>query len=197
MNTEAWQATAAWVAIGLAFGGFLVGLVTSMRARVRDLESVYFERYWQIIDRFDYDALTTRQPETPRETSKQTKIDEACVLYLRLCEEELRMREAGLVSAATWCRWKKGMAFQLKEAPVRETWQALQTEGAERAGGGECRSFRLLRKHGLESDPGGAGDPLTKHRFLGWLRGALPVSSDACKTCRGSGKRPGAGIRRE
>ncbi|MEV0112811.1 hypothetical protein AB0H77_06080 [Streptomyces sp. NPDC050844] len=128
MNAEAWQAWIAGAAVIFALGGFCVGLITAMQARVRELESFYFERYWQMIE-------------------------EACILYLRLCEEE-------------------GMAYQLRTPPVREEWHKIRDEVARReAAGEECRRFRLLRQYGPVTDPSGDGDPLDAS-LVGWLRGA-------------------------
>lgn len=172
ISPEAWQAVAAWAAVGAGAIGFFFGLRATARARLRALENVYFERYWTIVDKFDHAALRAQQPRhairhrrcgrcctrdqtDPDDVADSAETRKACVLYLRLCEDELRLRESGLVSADTWCAWKKGMAYQHHSWPVRGEWKDIRDASPSNG-----RQFRLLRKCEPSPDDTEMTDPL-------------------------------------
>ncbi|MCX4671575.1 hypothetical protein OG453_33635 [Streptomyces sp. NBC_01381] len=178
MGAEAWQAWIAGAAVVLAGIGLFIGLRSAARARLRELENVYFERYWKIIDQLDHAALTAQQPRSSRRrirccvhgdpapdaVSADPAIRRTCVLYLRLCEDELRLRESGLVSADTWCAWKKGMAYQLRVWPVRGEWKAVRgTQGG--SAGSKSRQYRLLRQCEPIFDGDEMKDPISFDRW--------------------------------
>lgn len=190
IGPEAWQAIAAWVAVVAAGVGVIYGFLSARRARLRELEHVYYERYWQIIDRLDHAALMARPepPETnhsrlrcrrhrhsqprPQGVAESLEVRKACVLYLRLCEDELRLRQSGLVSADTWRSWRKGMNLQLRAWPVREEWQAVR----QLAESQECETtaarYTLLRKYGPRPSGGGIADPISTKWCTSHWRGA-------------------------
>lgn len=178
ISPEAWQAVAAGVAVIAGMIGFWYGFVAARRARLRELENIYYERYWQIIDQLDHQALTGQQPRrscrrtrccvhdgpNPDATSTNPAIRKTCVLYLRLCEDELRLRESGLVSADTWCAWKKGMAYQIQAWPVRGEWKAVRQTHHGPAGSGN-RQYRLLRQCEPLFDGDEMKDPISFDRW--------------------------------
>ncbi|MGW2223845.1 hypothetical protein [Streptomyces formicae] len=189
MNAETSQAWAAGVALLVAAVSLFFGLRSVARARLRELENVYYERYWKIIDQFDHAVLTAQQPRRSRRrscccghrtpdpdaVSTNPKMRRTCVLYLRLCEDELRLRESGLVSADTWCAWKKGMAYQLQAWPVRGEWKALRQAHHGAVGSGN-RQYRLLRQCEPIFDGDEMRDPISfdrwrDHTYCRW-RGA-------------------------
>lgn len=61
-------------------------------------------------------------------------------LYLRLCEDELELRELGWVSTETWEQWRLGIRAQLNQWPVADEWTRI------RDGQRAPTQFTLLRK---------------------------------------------------
>lgn len=186
----------------VAVTGLFFGLRSAARARLRDLENVYFERYWDVIDKLDHRALTAQHPKGC--SHRPADLDDvagvaiirtASVLYLRLCEDELRLRQSGLVSADTWRSWAKGMSLQLQAWPVRGEWCAIcrATEAAtaqlSAAGMGNSAAggrYTLLRKYGPAKNDGAVIDPIATGWILSHWRGARRT---ALATWRADGRR--------
>lgn len=118
----------------------LLTLITSSasaaRARVKTIEDAYVARYWQILDRFPTEALVGMQGSTPLSEDSQRAVR----LYLRLCEDELELRQLGWVGRRTWQQWHPGIEAQLKQWPVVDEW--IPIRDGQRA----PHQFELLRQ---------------------------------------------------
>lgn len=177
VNAETWQAWITGVAAVGAGAAFFYGLRGVARGRLRELENIYFERYWKIIDRLDRQALVGDKPATsiacrrrrcqgrqPAGSEPDEETRKTCVLYLRLCEDELRLRQSGLVSDGTWKLWTKGMRLQIAKWPVREEWLAIESSTTDR--------FKLLRHYCPQGNWKETVDPMAINPILARWRGA-------------------------
>ncbi|MER6241068.1 hypothetical protein [Streptomyces clavifer] len=159
MNTESWIALGAAV---IALSALVVSSVSAARARVKTIEDAYVARYWQILDRFPARALVGEEGP-PGETDEELR--KTVRLYLRLCEDELELRQLGWVGGKTWEQWSPGIRAQINQWPVAEEWAPIRDR--QRAPG----QFTLLRKLDNGTEP----DPFQPHslpdRFMGRWRG--------------------------
>lgn len=165
MNTEHWIALAAIVP---ALITLVVSSVSAARARVKTIEDAYIARYWQILDRFPADALVGEerpQDDGQESPAEREELRKSVLLYLRLCEDELELRELGWVGGKTWEQWSPGIRAQLKQWPVAEEWAPI------RDGQLAPHQFALLRNLDNNTQP----DPFRPHslseRFMGLWRG--------------------------
>lgn len=90
----------------------LFQLVGERKAGHRNFESLYVQRYWTIEDRISAQNVHSHPLE---QTQQETK--NARVAYLRLCEDQLELREKGYITDATWMVWSWGMKSQLPTSP--------------------------------------------------------------------------------
>lgn len=87
----------------------LIQLVGERSARHRSFESLYVQRYWTLADRIAKVSTDSSSPDT-----LNPEVERACIAYLRLCEDQLELRENGHVTDATWTVWSWGMKQELK-----------------------------------------------------------------------------------
>jgi hypothetical protein len=121
----------AWVAT--AVGVILVARsirVANLQRR-RQFETIFVQRYWALIDQLSLDAQKGRQPPlvevddlTATPWHSQIKETDRRVVrsYLRLCEDELELRQEGWISRETWAIWQTGIAAQLERWPFKPIW---------------------------------------------------------------------------
>lgn len=135
-----------WVAFGTGVIA-LIALFHSSRvaakARVKTIEDAYIARYWQILERFPSSALVGEEKADGAACDGEEL--RAVRLYLRLCEDELELRELGWVSTETWEQWRLGIRVQLNQWPVADEWAPI------RDGQRAPNQFTLLRQ--LDGDP--------------------------------------------
>lgn len=92
----------------------------------RDLESLYVQRYWELMDR----------RSGPFEVDSQPQPQDRRVIYsyFQLCEDELDLRRVGRITDSTWKEWARWIREQcaspgyheaLTEAPV-DNWPKLR-----------------------------------------------------------------------
>jgi hypothetical protein len=148
VNAEFWVAFATGLVAVIAL---LTSLAGAAKARVKTIEDAYIARYWQILDRFLADALVAENgARCQREELKAVR------LYLRLCEDELELRQLGWVGRKTWQQWHPGIQAQLGQWPVAGEWAPI------RDGRRAPHQFTLLRQ--LAADPG--YDPYQPHGLV-------------------------------
>ncbi|MCH5677279.1 hypothetical protein [Streptomyces gilvus] len=148
-----------WVAFGtglVALAALITSSAGAARARVKTIEDAYIARYWQILDRLPAPALVA-------ESGTACEPDElkAVRLYLRLCEDELELRQLGWVTHNTWQQWRPGIQAQLAQWPVADEWTPL------RDGQRAPHQFTLLRRLAAHPDydpyqPRGLGGHITR-----------------------------------
>jgi hypothetical protein len=107
----------------------------AQRQRIREFESFYVTRYWSLMDCLSVNALTGAGNGINEQ-------DELTIRsYLRLCEDELKLRRLGYIADETWKIWADGIRTQLERAPFREVWMAVESE-VDHSGN---RDFALVR----------------------------------------------------
>ncbi|MFZ3467799.1 hypothetical protein ACODT3_38390 [Streptomyces sp. 4.24] len=146
-----------WVAFGtgvIGLSALITGSAGAAKARVKTIEDAYIARYWQVLDRFPVSALVAEEGTecTPEELR-------AVRLYLRLCEDELELRQLGWVSGQTWKQWRPGIQTQLNQWPIADEWAPIRD--LQRA----PHQFHLLRR--LDATPD--FDPYRPRPYIGRL----------------------------
>ncbi|AVV45318.1 hypothetical protein C6376_32115 [Streptomyces sp. P3] len=149
MNAEFWVAV---FAAGVALIALISSAVSAARARVKTIEDAYIARYWQILDGFPSLALVAEDG-----TACSSEELKAVRLYLRLCEDELELRELGWVGGETWEQWRPGIRAQLNQWPVAAEWALIRD--CHRA----PHQFMLLRE--LDATPD--YDPYRHRPYIG------------------------------
>ncbi|WP_406436557.1 hypothetical protein OHB14_62085 [Streptomyces sp. NBC_01613] len=151
MNAEFWVAFGTGIVAAIAL---ITSLAGAAKARVKTIEDAYITRYWQILDRFPADALVAQDG-----TGCAGEELKAVRLYLRLCEDELELRQLGWVGNDTWRQWRPGIQAQLNQWPVAGEWAPIRD--SQRA----PHQFTLLRQ--LDTNPD--YDPYRPRRYIGRL----------------------------
>ncbi|MBO4259623.1 hypothetical protein [Streptomyces griseorubiginosus] len=153
MNAEFWVAFATGL---VALAALITSSAGAARARVKTIEDAYIARYWQILDRFPAAALVADHGSACE--GEELK---AVRLYLRLCEDELELRQLGWVTHNTWQQWRPGIQAQLTQWPVADEWTPIRD--SHRA----PHQFTLLRQLATHPDydpyqPRGLGGHITR-----------------------------------
>jgi hypothetical protein len=121
--------------LSLLFGA--LALRASQRQRLRQLEMLYVQRYWALMDKLSLSALRgTPQTTVGEEDEKVVRA------YLRLCEDQLELRKQGWLSTATWRLWSAGMNQQLRRWPFHAVWSEIRDADA-----GEFALLRTLMRN--------------------------------------------------
>jgi hypothetical protein len=135
--------------------GAVYSLRQSYRERLRQFEAMYVERYWSLLDQLSLGALRG---------SSYSKIDEtderAIRAYIRLCEDELEMRQNAYIGDTTYRIWSDAICEQFTQPMFQEVWKAVREESTFPYGHTE----RLLTK-------GNDYDPLQMRPWRRQLRG--------------------------
>ena len=152
--------------------GLLFSLRQSNRARLRQFEEKYVERYWSILDGLSLDALKLSGREVGQDDEKVIR------KYINLCEDELQIRKNGYISDATYEEWADGMIGQFKQPMFKEVWEHVQAEEAHNEPGAfpYANLRRLLQdgefRSGSPVDPLRMRAPVKAIRGLKGIRGA-------------------------
>lgn len=147
------------------FFGLLFSLRQTYRARLRQFEEKYVERYWSILDDLSLPALRVSDQEPNADEEKAIR------KYIFLCEDELQMRKNGYISDSTYEEWADGMRNQLAQPMFKKVWEWIQNGGGPREVG--AFPYENLRNL-LEAQyymSGTSGDPLKKHALARMIRG--------------------------
>ena len=147
------QNITSWImTLSLFFGAMT--LKTAQRQRLRQWETLYVQRYWSLMDKLSLPALRG-DPSTDVEEGDQ-RVARA---YLRLCEDQLELREQGWITNTTWRVWSTGMELQLRRWPFNVVWAEVRDA--------DTHEFTLLRR--LEQTAG--WDPCEMSRVRRYLVG--------------------------
>lgn len=150
-------------AIGVVGG--VLGLRQSYRERLRQFESRYVERYWQILDRLSLEALSGTCPDIVPDSDNK-----AIRSYLFLCEDELEMRKNGYIADRTYELWADGIINQLKQPMFAKVWKQVKEENEKR------EMFPFVNLNSLLSAIDSGFDPLTIATWRRWMRGLAGLS---------------------
>jgi hypothetical protein len=146
--------------------GLLFSLRQSYRARLRQFEEKYVERYWSILDELSLEALSLSDSDPDRNDERAIR------RYILLCEDELQMRKSGYISDSTYEEWVAGMRDQLTQPMFKAVWERVKKEGISEEDDGAfpyANLRHLLAAQNYKS--GGSGDPLQRRAPLRVIRG--------------------------
>lgn len=103
--------------------GAVYSLRQSYRERLRQFEAMYVERYWSLLDQLSLSALKGSPFTEISETDER-----AIRAYIRLCEDELEMRQNAYVGDTTYRIWSDAICEQFKQAMFQQIWGAIRKE---------------------------------------------------------------------
>lgn len=98
-------------AVAIVFA--VLQLVGDRAQRHREFENLYVQRYWSLLDRMS-DELYSGSGNESKEDAR------TIIAYLRLCEDEIDLRQQGFVSDQTWKIWAWGITEQMEQKPYRD-----------------------------------------------------------------------------
>jgi len=105
INTISYAITAAGVLLGV------FGLRQARVSRMRDFESFYVKRYWDLFDGLSISARQAGDDAAP--SPDERRIMHA---YLHLCEDEVDLRQQGWITDDAWQMWTSGISSQVERA---------------------------------------------------------------------------------
>ena len=95
-------------------------LMFHSRQMHRDLESLYVQRYWELMDRRSIGWVT--EDKTAPEDLPVIRA------YLQLCEDEIELRKRGRVTDSTWAFWAVAIRDQCSQEPYAAALSDLPEE---------------------------------------------------------------------
>jgi hypothetical protein len=160
--------------IGVA--GLLFSLRQAYRARLRQFEEKYVERYWFILDGLSLAALSISDQLPDHDDEKTIR------KYIFLCEDELQMRKNGYISDETYYEWADGMLEQFEQPMFKEVWDRIQDE-ANRHKRGVFAYENLRNLFNAKTEKGtwniealGRADPLKQLATVRTIRGLKGIT---------------------
>jgi hypothetical protein len=155
--------------------GLLFSLRQAYRARLRQFEEKYVERYWSILDSLSLAALSISD-QLPDHDDEMT-----IRKYIFLCEDELQMRKNGYISDETYYEWADGMLDQLQQPMFKEVWDRIQDEAKQHKRG--VFPYENLRNLDATTEKGmwdiaalKRGDPLKQPATVRTIRGLKGIT---------------------
>jgi hypothetical protein len=155
--------------------GLLFSLRQAYRARLRQFEERYVERYWSILDSLSLAALSISDQLTDHDDEKTIR------KYILLCEDELQMRKNGYISDETYYEWADGMLDQLQQPMFKEVWDRIQDEAKQHKRG--VFPYENLRNLDATTEKGmwdiaalKRGDPLKQPATVRTIRGLKGIT---------------------
>jgi hypothetical protein len=146
--------------------GLLFSLRQSYRARLRQFEAKYVERYWSILDDLSLEALSLSDSHPERDDQRAIR------KYILLCEDELQIRNFGYISDSTNDEWAKGIRDQLTQPMFQEVWEGVVKEGTSEEDDGKSPYNYLTKLMTAENcKPGKNYDPFNKPGLIRVIRG--------------------------
>lgn len=156
------------VSVGAGLSTLAWAGLEGRRQHIREVEQFYLTRYWHLQDESPVEVLLNTPPSGtgPRAASESTETEararRVAILYLRMCDDEVRTRSRGLVSDKAWEEWLGAMQTQVQRWPVREVWESVHQEAPN-------GSYTELRR-ALRSDGGDGYRDTDPCDWRGWTR---------------------------
>jgi hypothetical protein len=170
--------------------GVLFSLRQAYRARLRQFEERYVERYWSILDSLSLAALSIAKLSPDRD-------DELAIRkYIFLCEDELQMRKNGYISDSTYYEWADGMLDQFRQPMFAEVWNQVRSKAGEHKEGAfayENLKSLLDSVAGKENwirDDLKRADPLRSYTVVRAIRGLKGITGVLGRRQTGQAQRP-------
>jgi hypothetical protein len=92
-------ASVAQIVTGIAFVFAALQIREARKQLHRELENLYVQRYWKILD----------QMPTWGHDLRQRRVKVGLLRYMQLCEDEIDLRSHGRITDDTWRIWSIGM----------------------------------------------------------------------------------------
>jgi hypothetical protein len=109
------------VAAGLATTmGIIVAIYQLCEVRhqtTRQIEDSYVHRYWELMDRLPVTIVAGRDHDFEDLDAAQVH---AAIAYLRLCDDEVALRQGGWISEKTWQMWSEAMVTSCQRKPFSQ-----------------------------------------------------------------------------
>jgi hypothetical protein len=139
-------------------GGAVFALRQAYRQRLHQIEAMYVQRFWVILDRFSLMAISKRPPERTI-----CEADEKAIrAYIRLCEDELEVRAEGWIGDTAYKIWRTAIRVQMQLPAFNLVWQRVHTEDRSL-----YKRLALL----LDEDEGRSYDPCGMPTWRRWVHG--------------------------
>ena len=123
MNAPDWTGLATQIATlgAVLFAGLQV--VGARAAKHRDFENLYVQRFWNLMDGFEFDPWTAGSVDdlSPKDRSRLTA-------YFQLCEDEIDLRRNGFISTKTWEIWVDGINSQCHRPAFRDALKSIPAD---------------------------------------------------------------------
>jgi hypothetical protein len=146
--------------------GLLLSLRQSYRARLRQFEEKYVERYWSILDDLSLEAISLSDSDPGRDDQHAIR------KYILLREDELQLRKSGYISDSTYDEWAVGMRDQLAQPMFKAVWEQVKKEGVSEEDEGAFPYMNLRDLMKAENYKSGEiGDPLKRRAPIRVIRG--------------------------
>jgi hypothetical protein len=156
--------------------GLLFSLRQAYRARLRQFEEKYVERYWSILDSLSLTALRISDQSPDRD-------DEVTIRnYIFLCEDELQLRKNGYISDATYYEWADGMLEQFRQPMFTEVWDRIQDKDNQHKRGAfayenlRCLLNAVAGKDTWDIEDLKRADPLKRPAAVRTIRGLKGIT---------------------
>jgi hypothetical protein len=138
--------------------GAVFALRQNFRQRIHQIEAMYVQRFWVILDRFSLEVTSRRQ-----HAGRLRESDERAIrAYIRLCEDELEVRAEGWIGDTAYRIWRMAIRAQMKLPAFNIVWQRVRTEDTSLYRRLDC----LLDENG-----GGSYDPCGMPTWRRWIHG--------------------------
>lgn len=154
--------------------GAMVSLRQSYLERLRQFELKYIDRYWAIIDRLSFRALSVSDADPTEDEERAIRS------YFYLCEDEFDMRRHGYISDDTYWIWAPGIRTQLQQRMFSTVWKKIDKEARDEHG------HRFVNLHALLAEEN--FDPLSMSVPAKYVRGLIGI-----RHLLGLARRPSAG----
>lgn len=154
--------------------GAMISLRQSYLERLRQFELKYIDRYWSIIDRLSFRALSVSDADPTEDEERAIRS------YFYLCEDEFDMRRHGYISDDTYWIWAPGIKTQLQQPMFSNVWDKVVEEAKK-----DKRGHRFVNLHDLLEKEN--FDPLSMSVPAKYVRGLIGI-----RHLLGLAKRPSA-----
>jgi hypothetical protein len=147
-------------AIGAA--GAIFALRQNYRQRMHQIEAMYVQRFWAILDRFSLAAISRLAP-----AGQICETDEKAIrAYIRLCEDELEVRAEGWIGDTAYKIWRTAIRAQMELPTFDLVWQQVCSED---------KSLYARLTHLLDEDEGMSYDPCGMRTWRRWIHGLTGI----------------------
>jgi len=145
--------TALTIVATLGVFGIIVQIIGERRARHREFENMYVQRYWDLIGTLPIRFVQGHADYTPNDSQSI-----ALCNYLLLCEDELDLRAKGFITDQTWEIWRSSIVGIAHDPILRDLIESFP-------------EHRLANLRALVASTENEPEPLMMSQFKRWWSG--------------------------